>query len=63
MNMTNMLKDRTTELMLRLCYHCDDVLRCDTEDKCIECFCERYFPDDEETEDAELKELFRLYAY
>lgn len=48
-----------TELMLRLCYTCDDVNRCDTEEKCIACFSS--FVDQDE-EDIDLRESFRLYA-
>lgn len=58
--MTTMMKERATELMLRLCYNCDDVHKCDTEEKCLECFAEQHLLDEPEDE---MRELFRLYAY
>jgi hypothetical protein len=59
MELTRLNHD-TTEKLLRLCYNCNDVHRCETEEKCVECFLEHTEPD---AEDIELREAFRLYAY
>lgn len=49
-----------TELMLRLCYHCEDVDKCETEEKCVACFKAN---DKADIENAMTRELLRLYAY
>lgn len=56
------LPEQVTEKLLRMCYNCSDVQRCETEQKCLECFAEHaeYEPD---AEDIELREAFRMYAY
>ena len=63
MIMMLMNENKTTELLLRHCYNCDDAYKCDTEEKCVECFCNlAELEVEDHEEDVELRELFRLYA-
>lgn len=60
--MTTLYDDNVTELMIKLCYNCDDVYKCDTEGKVIKCFEDRMLIE-AQGEDVNLREAFILYAY
>lgn len=59
-------KENLTELLLRLCYNCSDVQYCETEQKCKQCFqeiMEEHAVIEQDPAEADMQELFRLYAY
>lgn len=60
--MTRLHDGNVTELMLKLCYNCDDVYKCDTEGKVVQCFADQQLLE-AQLEDADLREAFRQYAY
>lgn len=52
-----------TKYLLTMCYHCDDVTKCETEEKCRACWAERaMLQEDNQQQELTTEQLLREYA-
>lgn len=58
-----MKADQVTTNLLMYCYHCENAYRCETEEKCKDCWANDQFVTKQETRELTTEELLREYAH